>query len=225
MKTSTLKSATATLTVCLLIFLASPVGNVYGQWAAKDDDPYCPGLITVFAIGQGSTRTAALANLNANINDQMSFICDWFSCWPSPHPCVLVSATPAGKVTFTLSRDATRVNGQRWTYRRDMNYDCQCSAIAKTDETNSVPSAVLSPGSLQLFPNPATEQFSFSTAGYEGQMQLRVVNMMGQVVIDELIELRGETLYSIDISSLPAGIYQVSLSNGSVFETGTFRKE
>ena len=80
-------------------------------------------------------------------------------------------------------------------------------------------------GELEIYPNPASQQVAVNVEDYDGRVQLQVVNVLGQQVFNKTVELNGEEIYSIDVSSLAKGMYKVVLFNDSDLGTGTFVKE
>ncbi len=78
---------------------------------------------------------------------------------------------------------------------------------------------------INFFPNPATSQILISIDGYIGNMQLQVVNVHGQQVINQKLQLKGEVEYSMNITSLNPGVYRVILYNDAGVSIGKFVKE
>lgn len=69
---------------------------------------------------------------------------------------------------------------------------------------------------LRLFPNPATSKLSLELTLLENiNLELNITNSLGQLIYKEqLSDLGiGAHLHSVDVSQLPAGIYQLQLSN------------
>jgi hypothetical protein len=78
---------------------------------------------------------------------------------------------------------------------------------------------------LSIYPNPAQQMASIDVSGYEGMVQLQVINALGQQVFSKAVELNGEEIYSLDVSALAKGIYKVVLLNDAELSTGMFVKE
>ncbi|NJB85024.1 N-acetylneuraminic acid mutarotase [Lewinella marina] len=82
------------------------------------------------------------------------------------------------------------------------------------------PSAVASPvraaNSLEVFPNPASHELRFHLEGaVTGRTELLLTDLNGRVVERRSYEKDGEVLAdAIDVSRLPAGVYQLYLING-----------
>jgi len=68
--------------------------------------------------------------------------------------------------------------------------------------------------SIRIYPNPtsgkATIQFDVTSGNYT----LSVLNMLGQTVMADKINLNGQSSYSIDMSGFEKGMYFVKISNG-----------
>jgi hypothetical protein len=70
-----------------------------------------------------------------------------------------------------------------------------------------------------VFPNPASEQISVSAGGFEGSVEITLVNALGQTFSTAVINA-GEGTHTMDISSLAPGIYFVRIKTeyGDVYE-------
>ncbi len=73
-------------------------------------------------------------------------------------------------------------------------------------------------GELTLFPNPSSGKVSI-TVPSGGTYSLKVTSLTGQVVWTESLKLNDEPLISRDFSSLPQGIYLVSLTGEAAART------
>ncbi len=93
--------------------------------------------------------------------------------------------------------------------------DVVCFGYCVDCETVDVDEVMLSRG-LEFFPNPATEQLQvrFDFGEVAPNLNLRLVNALGQVVAQHYL---GDTMtdqLSLDVSKLPAGIYLLELASG-----------
>ncbi|MEM1216611.1 MAG: T9SS type A sorting domain-containing protein, partial [Bacteroidota bacterium] len=82
-------------------------------------------------------------------------------------------------------------------------------------------------GQLTLFPNPVENQlnYNFSTI-WRGQLTLQISDAAGKVVHQEVLTKSTDDLQQLtDVSQLPAGTYQLSLSNGRLYQTQSFIKQ
>ena len=75
---------------------------------------------------------------------------------------------------------------------------------------------------MYLFPNPATDKITIDLSGKTMVRDLVIVNVQGQ---DILTQKSTEPITQIDISSLPAGIYFVRLTNDKTVAVGKIIKE
>ncbi|UTW62337.1 T9SS type A sorting domain-containing protein [bacterium SCSIO 12741] len=65
-------------------------------------------------------------------------------------------------------------------------------------------------GELQLYPNPAKDQFQLKwNASTLESLELMIINGLGQIVKQQSLEENGQV--TVDIQELPAGMYQVKL--------------
>jgi hypothetical protein len=70
-------------------------------------------------------------------------------------------------------------------------------------------------GAISLYPNPSNGTFTINVSGYEGNaFNLQVLSTTGQVVYTSVIDVTGGNHSEvITLGDIPAGMYQVSLSN------------
>ena len=75
---------------------------------------------------------------------------------------------------------------------------------------------------VNLFPNPATDQLNLWVEGVDKKTEIKVYNLMGKLVMQ-----RGSSnwLTQLDISKLSAGFYLVHVNNGKEIITAKFVKE
>jgi len=69
--------------------------------------------------------------------------------------------------------------------------------------------------SLQLFPNPAKSILFVQATGNSSETILRITDAAGKIVKEQKVILNGSTSLSIDINSLPKGMYYLSLREAS----------
>ncbi len=67
---------------------------------------------------------------------------------------------------------------------------------------------------LKLFPNPGTGKFALDAENIPGNMDIKVLNMMGQMIF-ETSNKKHESLISIDLENQPAGVYLVKIQMGN----------
>ncbi|MDP4267830.1 MAG: T9SS type A sorting domain-containing protein, partial [Bacteroidota bacterium] len=63
---------------------------------------------------------------------------------------------------------------------------------------------------LKVYPNPSNGRFVIEGKDLQGKAQIKVINMLGAVVMDENRVINNNAI-EINISSLPVGIYNVSV--------------
>jgi hypothetical protein len=76
---------------------------------------------------------------------------------------------------------------------------------------------------LSIYPNPASEQISFDVSNFSGNVQLSIINSIGQTVMSETATISGDT-HPADVSFLSRGIYKVIISDNTNISSGTFIK-
>jgi hypothetical protein len=71
--------------------------------------------------------------------------------------------------------------------------------------------------SLLVYPNPVSAMANISLENeWQGEVNLRIVNALGQIVWIQEMEKTGQLLdVSIDMQQLPDGVYRLLLSNGA----------
>ncbi|MEO0724275.1 MAG: T9SS type A sorting domain-containing protein [Bacteroidota bacterium] len=90
-----------------------------------------------------------------------------------------------------------------------------------TNEERSLPAVV------QLFPNPASDylRVNISREDVSGPLQLRVFNVVGELIQSRRLPPAAEDQLELDIRNLPAGTYQLQLTNGQQQLSQTFVKQ
>jgi len=79
-------------------------------------------------------------------------------------------------------------------------------------------------GKLNIFPNPAVNEINIRVEDYIGKYQLQLFNILGEKLLVKSVELNGQVIFTLDISSLAVGIYKIVLSFDSNVNSGTFVK-
>ena len=87
------------------------------------------------------------------------------------------------------------------------------TGIADIQATNS---------NLSVFPNPANDKITIEISGKTNESNLAIVNIEGQELISQQVT---EPKTTIDISTLPSGVYFVRLTNDKTIEVGKFMKK
>ncbi len=79
-------------------------------------------------------------------------------------------------------------------------------------------------GSIKVYPNPVTQELTVSIAGYEGMVNLTLIDLFGRTIIQTAIEGTGNT--DLSLQDLPAGSYFLQLSqNGLLIDTRQIAKQ
>jgi photosystem II stability/assembly factor-like uncharacterized protein len=78
------------------------------------------------------------------------------------------------------------------------------------------------PASLNIYPNPAKDNFTISSPSLTSITQLSIFNVNGEKVLEKNVR---DTETQIDISALPQGVYFVQLQNEKMVEVGKMVKE
>lgn len=68
---------------------------------------------------------------------------------------------------------------------------------------------------LQVFPNPAKNIIYVQATGNDKNTLVRITDGAGKIVKEQKLVLNGTTSFSIDISSLPKGLYYLTLKDAS----------
>ena len=66
---------------------------------------------------------------------------------------------------------------------------------------------------FRLFPNPTESMLNISSSELTGLYQMEILDINGRTVQRETLNLSPDRLVSLDLSSLPSGIYSVRLSS------------
>lgn len=83
---------------------------------------------------------------------------------------------------------------------------------------------IAAPSMVTIFPNPAADMTRISLENdWAGELNLRIVNALGQVVHTADFEKYGQiVVLELDTSDLPKGLYRALLSNGEAVAVGSF---
>ena len=66
---------------------------------------------------------------------------------------------------------------------------------------------------VSIYPNPTNGQFDLTVEGINGNFNMQIVNVTGEVVYTEKLNTAAKSTKSFDISNFAAGVYYVRLSN------------
>jgi hypothetical protein len=65
---------------------------------------------------------------------------------------------------------------------------------------------------LNVYPNPTKGQFNMAIEGFEGALTMNIVNLAGQVVYTEVINVTPSYVNKFDVSTLSTGVYYIKLT-------------
>ncbi|MCK5787406.1 MAG: choice-of-anchor J domain-containing protein, partial [Chlamydiia bacterium] len=66
---------------------------------------------------------------------------------------------------------------------------------------------------VSVYPNPNDGQFTLAINGAEGEFNMEIVNLAGQVVYSQIIEANNNFVKDVDVSEFATGVYYIKLSN------------
>lgn len=217
-----------TIYLLTLILVLSPMfGGIFGQES-------CPAIVRATVSAEGCTKKSARDNLTAKIATVGTTTCTALVCDPPTPSCIVNHVILIGKrATCTRVPDSDdECHGpKKWVCTRDVDFDCQCFGDDGTSEsrsgnmTNSIIDKLTEEKTFVLFPNPAALQLNMEITGYEGRTELILFDLRGQVMISKNLQLQGQDMHTINISSLPKGMYMISLSDDTTMTTMSFTKE
>ncbi|MCS6905155.1 MAG: T9SS type A sorting domain-containing protein, partial [Bacteroidia bacterium] len=112
-------------------------------------------------------------------------------------------STPERTITYTV----TAKNGN-------------CTATDTVTVHVTIPTSVSTQATraniLSLYPNPTSGKCFIEYKGNAPQLQLRLYNLQGQLLINKLIESREVQHYELDLAWLTKGLYNIELSDGNI---------
>lgn len=82
--------------------------------------------------------------------------------------------------------------------------------------------------SVQFYPNPTSQELNFTTElSISGDLKVTIYDMMGRKTVEKLFQnvRSGSNRFTIDVSSLPSGMYSLEYSQGDAKGSGKFIKE
>lgn len=155
---------------------------------------------------------AALTSLNCDVNQLMSLNVKngnnkQFTFFYAPNNPNLgcIQVDDAG-----YSRD-NWIDGKAFAFDSGVKFSEDCG-VTSVDDQNKL--------SLAQYPNPASNSITIETSSGSGLYRLH--SLAGRIVQEGVVL---NTAVSIDISSLPSGVYFLSYIDGNIQEIGKFVKE
>lgn len=158
--------------------------NFWGIWVnlSEDDSDFDDGGETLLATGAVKGTYTGSIEIPETANDKRMRISMKTNAAPSP-----CDDSFNGEVKdFTLSVVSTKSG----------------SVPAVTSDSEEF--------AFHIYPNPASDKVFIQTSGWDGDKQIKILNIFGQSVY---LATHSEKLFQIDISTLPKGIYMVQIRN------------
>lgn len=147
-------------------------------------------------------------------------------CAPAPGHNILIKVGYLATNTYQWYKDGLPYTGDGATSWRIYptetgNYTCSITSIDGCNRVtdiatviNSCRLAATEIGELNVYPNPAADNFTvtlYNTA-FNGNVEIQVVNMVGQIIVAENITVEaGELNYTVQSNNLTAGMYLVKV--------------
>jgi len=127
-----------------------------------------------------------------------------------------------GPLYFSGAMDELRIynrhlNTSEITALCNYNYD---SLYNSNGEASSV-NALTNDHNIQIFPNPVSNNLSVKLPVDESNSEAIVINQLGQIILDLKFN---SSVFSIDVSKLPASTYFLRICNGTFIKTVQFSK-
>ncbi|MBO4582166.1 MAG: T9SS type A sorting domain-containing protein [Bacteroidales bacterium] len=99
----------------------------------------------------------------------------------------------------------------------DNNYTGSAEGILQIikNPEDHTPEYTLQNSSVQLYPNPAHNSTTLSIQNYEGDIQMKLINSLGQTLLHQTYRVDQQLVTDIDINHLPKGAYIIILHTGT----------
>ena len=128
----------------------------------------------------------------------------------------------AGNSTFTkdyVFNDRNAANGDHFYRLKIVDSDGKFtySLIAKV--------TVSGRSTLQLFPNPAKDVLNIKVNGGNGNGMVQIFDLSGKKVKEQRMNINGNSVFKIDISQLPKGVFNLKFTNQKNTEQVKFLKQ
>jgi hypothetical protein len=100
--------------------------------------------------------------------------------------------------------------------------DCYYGARSTVNGLRTADAVITDDNSLEIYPNPANQNVHLNLkTTSDDQVILKIMNVNGQIVNEDVIALpAGRSLYTLDVSALPDGLYLITLNGNMVNESG-----
>ena len=189
--------------------------DIRGTIAARNDNDYYR-----LSIATGGTIQISLTALPANYD--LSLL--------NSSGGVLATSANNGTSSETINANVTNTTYYIRVYPRNNGawnanscYTLNVGGTASRNMDDITSRGVRGSGvRLSLYPNPAKHTLNVSLDQINGKTELKVYNMMGNLVMRQITN---KTNTQLNISKLPAGVYMVSANDGTITSNSKFVRE
>jgi hypothetical protein len=208
------------LTFFVVVMLTTITSRLWGQVQLCENVAY-----QIVATGTGCSKAEAKLAMREMAAGLAVAVCPDKVCQQDTvSPCVLKLITAVTGVGYVQqNNDTCPPPHKKWTATRTYSVTCKCINVPQPHrEEVLVPDDAEWEGTLSVFPNPSAEQVFVDVSSFEGTVRFDVINMLGQRVLNQEVNVDGLKTYPIDISSFSPGIYKLILAEDSKIAVGTF---
>ena len=203
------------------------------QWSVVTTDPFEGSYCAVSKSGMNSGQKCSLSlSVTAACNDSISYyrrynaVSSWFG---SDAFTFYIDNVPQESVSTSTqwSRAAFPISAGTHTIKFEFSHDSygNCSTAA-IDYINFPMNGEMAPIAIEensdnpitAYPNPATTQLNITLPDASAQYGLALFNLNGQKVLSRSIN-GGNSIYTLNVQNIPAGVYLMSLFNENEFHT------
>ena len=135
-------------------------------------------------------------------NDGLTWVCPTDYQNDGTHPSTTGAAKVATKLLNFLDTDSTAC----W-YR-----GTTCSTPSGISEQDA--------GAIEVFPNPATDQFTVNLRGTSQPANVTLEDPLGKVVYSHILPASSGNSFSVDCTGFSPGFYLLKVQSGAVLRTG-----
>jgi hypothetical protein len=207
-------------TFFVVVMLTTITSRLWGQVQLCENAAY-----QIVATGTGCSKAEAKLAMREMAAGLAVAVCPDKVCQQDTvSPCVLKLITAVTGVGYVQqNNDTCPPPHLKWTATRTYSVTCKCINVPQPHrEDVLVPNDSEWEGTLSVFPNPSAEQVFVDVSPFEGAVRFDVINMLGQQVLNQEVNVDGLETFTIDISSFAPGIYKMILAKDSNLAVGTF---
>ena len=185
-----------------------------------------PSMTTTYTVtvdnGNCQTMDSMIVNVNAlpivNLGPDTSFKWTWESITLDAGNPTASWLWSTGGVAQTETFDSTLLSkGANTVYVTVTENNCSASdtvVITVIDDVSINGSA--NNLNIEVYPNPTKGQFNMTINGYKGNIRMQIVDLAGQVVHSEKINVTANYVGKFDLSKLSSGVYYIKLTSNNV---------